>query len=279
MAEPSPAELYEKLHVGNPGDLAFYREQCSGAASILELGCGYGRVLEAVSGADRQVVGLDLDPDLLNLARKRVAPLASHNINLVLGDMRSFSLAAKFERILIPYSAIYCLLSNDDVVACLRCAAEHLAPGGRVVLDAYSADGFHRKGQDDEADDVDNDSGNDESDRYEEEDGEVGTIVHETREYRVTERSIWSRHEQLLDVVYVHEPLSGGHSIATQIHHRYLLSEQFGPLLAKAGLQITAIAGDYRGTKPDDESELIVVTAIQAARPDRAHHCGSELPD
>lgn len=270
MAEPSPAELYEKLHVGNPGDLAFYRAQCSGAASILELGCGYGRVLEAISGADRRVVGLDLNPDLLNLARKRVAPLASHDINLVVGDMRSFSLGENFERILIPYSAIYCLLSDDDVVACLRCVAEHLAPGGRVVIDAYSADGFHRESRDDEANDIDgsdiaqhnnNDEEPDEAEMNEEDDGEVGTIVHGAREYRVTERSIWSRDEQLLDVVYVHEPLAGGHSIATQIHHRYLLSEQFGPLLAKAGLELTTIAGDYRGAKPDDDSDLIVVTA------------------
>ncbi|MFT5696791.1 MAG: SAM-dependent methyltransferase [Myxococcota bacterium] len=267
MAEPSPAELYEKLHVGNPGDLVFYREQCSGAASILELGCGYGRVLEAISGADRRVVGLDLDSDLLDLARKRVAPLASHDINLVIGDMRSFSLDAKFERILIPYSAIYCLLTDDDVVACLRCIAEHLAPGGRVVLDAYSADGFHREGHDDKADvvdDDDDDDDNNEAEMYEEDDGEVGTIVHGAREYRVTERSIWSRDEQLLDVVYVHEPLAGGHSIATQIHHRYLLSEQFGPLLAEAGLELTTIAGDYRGAKPDDDSDLIVVTATHA---------------
>ncbi len=47
MHNPYPPALYAELHVGNPGDLAFYREHCVGASSILELGCGYGRVMTA----------------------------------------------------------------------------------------------------------------------------------------------------------------------------------------------------------------------------------------
>ena len=51
------AELYELLHSGTPGDLAFYRKWCRGADNVLELGCGYGRVLCALSPRFRPASG------------------------------------------------------------------------------------------------------------------------------------------------------------------------------------------------------------------------------
>jgi tRNA G46 methylase TrmB len=43
------AELYRLTHRGNPGDVGFYRKLCSGVQSVLELGCGYGRLLAALA--------------------------------------------------------------------------------------------------------------------------------------------------------------------------------------------------------------------------------------
>ena len=68
-----PAELYARLHRGNPGDLDFYRRACAGASSVLELGCGHGRVLRAIATPETHLVGVDLDPELLALARRGCA--------------------------------------------------------------------------------------------------------------------------------------------------------------------------------------------------------------
>ncbi len=244
MHNPYPPALYAKLHVGNPGDLAFYREHCVGASSILELGCGYGRVMESLSQAGRTVVGLDHDRGLLELARLRVQECNLVGCELVAGDMRSFQLDRSFDRILLPYSGLYCLFSDDDVVACLRRVREHLAPAGRFVFDAYCADGFHRCGIEDE-----------------DEDEQVADIEHEGRIYHVTESSQWDRKAQRLEVVYIHEPRSGGHSIATRLEHHYLLSEQLAPLLEAAGLVLTSLHGDYAGGPLHDDSDLLVATA------------------
>lgn len=253
MPNPYPPELYAKLHLGNPGDLEFYRDQCRDAESILELGCGYGRVLEALCDGDRRlVVGLDLDRGLLGLAQARLRTATACPIELVRGDMRRFGFDRKFDRILIPYSAIYCLLSIVDLHACLSNISEHLNPDGLLVFDAYSADAFHRpaakKREGDASDETD-------------EADEVARIDHDGAIYHVIERTEWSPEEQRLDVVYLHEPRRGGTSIATRLEHRYLLSEQIAPLLESAGLRLLSLTGDYLGTQIRDDSEMLVATA------------------
>jgi SAM-dependent methyltransferase len=264
MSDPYPPDLYAKLHRGNPGDLAFYRERCRGAGTILELGCGYGRVLEALCNEDRAlVVGLDMHRGLLDLARERLSNTATGAAKLVRGDMRRFAFGRKFDRILIPYSAIYCLLSIAELRACLSNVVDHLNSDGLLVFDAYCADAFHRNDPD-KSEEPDTDGvpseGSEAGDEADEAD-EVARLDYQGTIYHVVERSDWSREKQRLDVVYLHEPRSGGASIATRLEHRYLLSDQIEPLLEAAGLRLVSLAGDYAGSRISAASEMIVVTA------------------
>ena len=127
----SPAELYdwELAHVarrrGRLEDLGFYASLAARTGGpVLELACGTGR-LTVPLGA----VGLDVDPAMLAGARRRGAP------RLVCADMRRFRLARRFGLVAIPYNSLQLLVADDDVVACLRCAADHLLPGGVVALE------------------------------------------------------------------------------------------------------------------------------------------------
>jgi len=238
-----PPALYAKLHVGNPGDLAFYRSRCKGADSILELGCGYGRVMEALTTEGRTIVGLDRDLGLIDLARKRLAKPHSGHTTWINGDMRRFALARRFDRILLPYSGLYCLPTDMDIVACFACVREHLAPGSLFVFDAYCANGLHHQGVD-------------------EDDDEVFWIEHAGTHYCVSESSQWDPATQTVNVVYVHEPRDGGHSIATRLQHHYLLIDQIAPLLAAAGLDLTSLAGDFTGGAIHEDAEFVVATAV-----------------
>ena len=40
--------LYALLHTGNPGDLAFYRRHCAGAATVLERGASAAEICAAL---------------------------------------------------------------------------------------------------------------------------------------------------------------------------------------------------------------------------------------
>src|SRR5688572_33036529 len=108
MSGYDPA-LYALVHRGNPGDRAFYELATAGAGSVLELGCGYGRLLPVLTQGGARYLGIDLDPGLLALARKarRALPEAQRaRVTLRAEDMRSFRGAARFDRIVIPHSGL-----------------------------------------------------------------------------------------------------------------------------------------------------------------------------
>ena len=235
------AELYALTHRGSRGDVAFYRRACGGATSVLELGCGYGRVLTGLARPGRRLVGLDRDAGLLKLARRALGPSAK----LLRGDMRGFELGERFDRVLIPYSAFYCLLTKADALSCLRAARRHLTHDGLLLFDVYAADGFHRaRGAEGE-----------ELDR-------LFTLALAGRSYEVFEHSRWHRRRQRLDITYLYVDQESGRRIELPLPQRYWLAAQLRPLLRQAGLELVALHGDFRGGRySPSTSERMVVTA------------------
>ncbi|HYO93809.1 MAG TPA: class I SAM-dependent methyltransferase [Polyangiaceae bacterium] len=226
---PSEAELYALTHRGNAGDAELYARVCSGAERVLELGCGYGRLLPVLAGRKRHVVGLELDPRLCSLARRtlRESPGSwAARVRVVKGDMSRFSFRERFDRIVIPHSGLYCLTSAAKLLGCLRHARRHLAPDGRVAFDAYAADAFHAESRS--------------ADLDAEHLTPVVSLVWRGKTWDVFEKSRWLRSAQRLFATYLYVPRSGGAPHAIQIAQRYLLTKQLPALLASAGLELTA---------------------------------------
>ena len=246
IAEP---ELYALAHRGTPGDVDFYLDACRGADPLLELGCGYGRLLLPLARAGHRVWGVEHDPGLLALARAAVAGqdrATRGRVTLLPADMRTLDLGQRFARVLIPFSGLYCLPDEAAQVRCLAGAARHLAPDGRLVLDAWPADDFHAHG--DPADD-------------ERDDGPVVSLQWRGRLWDVHERSRWERGAQRLDVRYEYRPRDGGAARADVLGHRYVLTRQMPALLEAAGLALIACHGDFHGTPWRDSDEHRVYVA------------------
>jgi len=139
---PSPytrADLYDLLFRDYAADLAFYLGIAREAGGPgLDVGCGTGRVLLRALEAGLDVDGLDDSAEMLarlrqNAAARRLAPRVTQ------GDMRAFALPRRYASILIPFNVFAHNLTADDQLATLRCCHEHLAPGGRLVFDVFSA--------------------------------------------------------------------------------------------------------------------------------------------
>ena len=259
-----PAELYELVHRGTPGDLAYYKRVCGGAEKILELGCGYGRVLSALSGLGARIVGLERNPGLLAAAERHIAALPSareRNIDLVLGDMRSFDLLdayGPFDRILMPYSGVYCLLSDEACEACFRSIARHLAPDAQLVLDAYVAGPFHESANP--------------ADFLDESLDPVVSVEHAGAAYDVFERSRWDRESQRLDVTYEYIPRGAGEALQGALAHRYLIGSQLETLLDRGGLRLVSIRGDFEPTVGEPrpipaDCDVFVAVAVSKEEP------------
>lgn len=232
-------KLYAALHQGTEGDLAFYVRACEGARSVLELGCGYGRVAAHLAARGHAVTGIDNDEGLI--------AMSPAGFEVVREDMRSFSLATRFDRVIIPHSGIYCLLSEADARDCLARAYEHLAPEGRLVLDAYAADAFHDHARPEDQDDDHLDP--------------VGVVTVDERNHDVFESSVWDRTTQRLTASYLYIEQESGEAVTGVIEQRYLLREQIEALLAEAGFVEVSVAGDFEEGPYDDDSDLLVVTA------------------
>src|SRR5262249_10365378 len=104
----------------------------------LELGCGTGRVTIPLAQAGVAVTGVEVAPAMLAAAKRKVAALPEEvraRVELVRGDMRSFSLPKKFALAIAPYRAFMHLLTVEDQRAALEAVRTHLQDGGLFVFD------------------------------------------------------------------------------------------------------------------------------------------------
>jgi SAM-dependent methyltransferase len=123
-------------YAGSPidGDVEFFLRQARRTGGpVLELAVGTGRVAEPLAREGFEVVGLDLSPHMLAMARSKAIP----GLTLVRGDMTRFDLGRKFRLILVPFRSFHHLLTPREQRNCLECVRRHLAPGGRFIVDLF----------------------------------------------------------------------------------------------------------------------------------------------
>jgi SAM-dependent methyltransferase len=138
------ARLYDLDLVDDPGDLDLYLALAERAdGPILELAAGSGRLAIPLAEAGHRVTAVDIDPAMLDRARRRAAELAAQDrptfveadlVGLRLPDAGSYGLA------FIALNSIMVLPSREAQRAALRTLAEHLAPGGVAVVDVWQPD-------------------------------------------------------------------------------------------------------------------------------------------
>lgn len=124
-----------------PDDLPFYEKLIpSPQASLLELGCGTGRILVPLAERCGFACGLDISPAMLEVCRRRAdeARLPPGRIETQRGDISSFRLGRRFDLIIAPFRVFQALETDAEVDACLRCIADHLDPQGTCVLSMFN---------------------------------------------------------------------------------------------------------------------------------------------
>lgn len=104
---------------------------------VLDVGCGTGGVALACAARGAHVTGIDVDPEMLDIARARVDAAGELDGRVELRELG----AAEIEDAFTPESldaVVSCLcfseLSPDEQDYALRTALERLRPGGRLVI-------------------------------------------------------------------------------------------------------------------------------------------------
>jgi SAM-dependent methyltransferase len=157
--------------------------------------------------------------------------------------MQRLELGQSFDRVIAPFSALYCLPDAAALTRSLRSALGHLSPGGQLIADVWNAEAFHQDG--------------------EREDDEPSFLVEteiDGRSFAVYESSRWDRDGRRLTAVYDYRSASGV-SRRCEISHRYFLRAELEQALAASGARSWQLYGDFARGPWRACSELTLLVA------------------
>ncbi len=132
--DESSADMFEPGIVGPAVD---FLAALAGAGPALELGIGTGRIALPLAARGVPVHGIDLSAAMV--ARLRAKP-GGDGIGVTIGDFATTRVAGSYTLAYLVFNTIMNLTTQAAQVACFRNVAEHLAPGGRFVIEVELPD-------------------------------------------------------------------------------------------------------------------------------------------
>lgn len=227
-------------------DVPFWRRLAAPVdRSVLELGCGTGRVTLPLARAGTVVVGIDRSEQMLARARTRIRrSKLGDRAQLVRGDIRHLPFPDRtFPLVLAPYGILQSLLKESDLARTLEAVHRVLERGGTLGLelaaDLPSWKEYRRrvslKGR--------------LSSR-----GPQITLVESVRQDR-------ARRLTLFDQEFVQKAGSTTKRKTFTLAFRTLSVPQMARRLEKAGLRVSALLGDYQGGPWDPRAEVWILLA------------------
>jgi len=105
-------------------------KQTKGKA-LLDVACGTGLHASLLSKY-YQVEGIDLDPEMLRVAKKKHPALRFHQ-----GDMTDFDLQQQFDVIVCLFSSIGYVKTKERLQRAIKNMGKHLLPGGVLLIEPW----------------------------------------------------------------------------------------------------------------------------------------------
>ncbi|MFP4323680.1 MAG: class I SAM-dependent methyltransferase [Anaerolineales bacterium] len=215
------------------------------ATSVLDVGCGTGRVLLPLAEAGYRVVGVDDVPAMLAIAR---AKLAAYPQATLYEDDILVHTGGPYDLILLSFNALLHFTRQDDQIALLEHLGNLLSPAGRLAIDIPNA-----------------------AEAYATED--TGALIFE-RDFehngtRIMQFSISTleRTAQLLHTQWVYDTLAPDGSFRRDViplTMRYVFPAELTLMLRAAGLQTIARFGDYDLMPFEEGSERLLALVERA---------------
>jgi ubiquinone/menaquinone biosynthesis C-methylase UbiE len=99
--------------------------------SLLDVACGTGFHASQLSKY-YQVEGLDLDPQMLKVAKKKHPKIRFHQ-----GDMTDFDLGRQFDVVVCLFSSIGYVKTKSRLQKAIKTMSKHLLPGGILLIEPW----------------------------------------------------------------------------------------------------------------------------------------------
>ncbi len=228
-------------------DVPFWRALASQQdGPVLELGCGTGRISVPLARAGVSLVGIDRSEAMLARARRRLTRARlTRNARLLRADIRALPFrAASFPLVMAPYGVLQSLLRERDLAATLDAVARvlrrHATFGIELVADLPSWDEYRKRISL---------SGWRGGRR-----GSHLTLVETVRQDR-------ARRLTIFDQQFIERRGRQRRTHAFSLTFRTLSVPQMARRLEKAGFEISALLGDYRGGPWDPRADVWMILA------------------
>jgi SAM-dependent methyltransferase len=114
-----------------------FRASARRVRTVLDLGCGTGAHARRLADRGYEVVGVDISPEMLRIARRAEREGDSGSVAYVEGDIRAIRLDREFDAVVCMFAVLGYQTADEDVSRALETARVHLAPGGPFVFDVW----------------------------------------------------------------------------------------------------------------------------------------------
>ena len=140
------AQYYDQYNARLPmlqHDVPFFLGQLpKKRQDILELAVGTARAAIPIAQAGHRVVGVDVVPDMLDIARRKrdSVGLTDDQLRLVRQDALKLRLHRKFDWAIILFNTLLAFTTLDELDTVLRNVRRHLNTRGRFWIDVFNPD-------------------------------------------------------------------------------------------------------------------------------------------
>ena len=116
------------------GPAVEFLARLAGDGPVLELAVGTGRVAVPLVARGIAVSGIELSQPMVDQLHRKVP---ADTLPVVVGDMATTVVPGAFSLVYVVWNSIGNLRTQAEQVQCFANAAQHLAPGGRFVIELW----------------------------------------------------------------------------------------------------------------------------------------------
>ena len=127
------ASLYDHFNTWGADDDFYFQLARETGRRVLDLGCGTGRLACRIAQEGFSLTGADPADGMLQVARSR---LGNERVSRIKADGQTLRLPLRFDLIYMTGHAFQALLTDDEAIAVLRTAHDHLAKDGRFAFES-----------------------------------------------------------------------------------------------------------------------------------------------
>ena len=136
----SIAGIYDPWSASVVEDIAFYVDEAKRRGGpVVELAVGSGRIAVPIARAGIRVIGVDLSPGMLSVARVLGEECGVSNLlDLRVGDLREPPVDETVPLVICPFRSLLHMPDETEKLRALRAAHDLLKPGGHLVFDVFA---------------------------------------------------------------------------------------------------------------------------------------------